>query len=306
VLNWLALYLVAAVTVARGFSLVVSSRPGSANPESRVLSASGLPLPAETRCQALALSGELTPGCGATAAAALFVPFGNPVSLTQPGTIEREIRRTLNAANDQGLNGQAIRLLFYNGAMPSQASEWLLVEFPAAWFARDSALGLETQRSLHLANAVPLIGSRDAQGQLRAALTPGPTFAEWIQAALPSAMPAARAAGEDPDGDGVSNFMEFAQGRNPSLREAPSTLLLRHSPRPGYFLLGWQAADPPNAELFPEASDGLAPWAPVSGARTPATAPLGVTLLPGAIWMELEIAAGTTTRGLFRLKAFCP
>jgi Calcineurin-like phosphoesterase len=56
--------------------------------------------------------------------------------------------------------------------------------------------------------------------QLTAALTPAVTFATWVAAGLPAAPPEELTAMADPDGDGASNWLEFALGTAPGLATA--------------------------------------------------------------------------------------
>jgi hypothetical protein len=174
---------------------------------------------------------DLATAGGLAQVSTAFSPFGATASIGQgvagaAGGFEISIRDTGSAS----LDGEVISLL-----LQTQSGEFLIARFHGSLFQAQTDTGLEPFHSLHLADADLITGNR--MGAFKFSTSPAPvvgSFTAWL-AGFPSITdPALKLHEADADGDGRSNYLEYATGGDPS-----------------------SAGDPPACEILPDGAGGM-------------------------------------------------
>jgi hypothetical protein len=201
-------------------TVVITTVPEENRPLSPLTSLGGIPLDANTQVRVGAFSGldndellDLASDAGLTAVLGAFSSFGSAASIGQgvdgaAGGFEISVRE----ANSVPWDGEAISLL-----LQSPNGEFLIARFNGRVFQSQSETGLETLHLLHLADAELVAGNRTSTSKFSTSPAPGVgSFTTWIEGFASITIPAMKLPGADADGDGRSNFFEYATGGNPT------------------------------------------------------------------------------------------
>ncbi len=129
-----------------------------------------------------------------------------------PGSFEISARQAIRSPGSP-LVGERISLLITR----SGGQEILIARFDASNFIGDSGSGIEQVATLHLADARIIVGNHFSPSKLATAPPPKVgSFSTWIDSFTAITDPALKSRSADADGDGRSNFLEYATGGNPS------------------------------------------------------------------------------------------
>ncbi|WP_265594128.1 hypothetical protein [Haloferula sp. BvORR071] len=202
-------------------TVVVTSLPGDFAAPQSLRSFRGLPLGPETTIQLGAFPAmsddqvlDLATG-GYSALLAAWLPFGTARSMgegagDQEDSFEIAVQQDISAS---ALAGQEISILIRNG------QEFLVARFKAQSFAADTETGLEQVATLQLRDAKMIVGNRLGPQVIATSTTPAVgSYGSWMAAyAAAITDETLREPEADADGDGLSNFLEYATGGNPVL-----------------------------------------------------------------------------------------
>ena len=230
----IALILLAAGLPLQGGTVVVTSLPGDEIAAQPIRSLAGLPLGVEATIQ---LGGfpdmsddqvlDLATG-GESALIAAWVPFGEEFPMgsgagAQQGAFEIAVQQGM-PGGESVLAGEVISVLIRNGA------ELLVMRFAGKTFAEDTETGLGEHAVLSLAEAKQIgeryspdeakivVGNRLGKQDVATAAAPAiGSYDSWISSFTGIIDEALRLPEADADQDGISNFMEYATGGDPSL-----------------------------------------------------------------------------------------
>lgn len=277
-------------------TVVITSVPDENHPLDPLTDFGGIPLeagiqvrvgafPGRTDAQVLDLAAQ-----GLAAVENAFVPFGMPCQIGQgaeggDGTFEI-------AVTDDTSVGEVVTLL-----IQQPSDEFLIARFPGAAFAEETDTGLPQLLSLHLANAKLLIGDRRGAASLATtAAPPVGSFETWI-ASFPSITdPLLRLSSADADGDGRSNFLEYATGGNPASGDDPPPFWIGDDGEGGFWLRFKRVTGIGTLHYTVESSDLASAWQTAPGTLEPDAADNSILLLhlptppPGAGFYRLEVA----------------
>ena len=288
-------YLMAAGTLSAG-TVVISSLPDESHPLAPLTTLSGMPLTIGATIRIGAFPGmaddEVLDTAAAGGLAALledFVPFGDSHTIgdgaeEQPGRFEIAVKQVLR---DGPLVGEAVTIVI------QQDDEFMVARFAGQAFEAVPDTGIEGLLSLHLADAAVIVGNR--YGSDRIAVSGAPdsgSFESWIASFATITDPALRLPDADADGDGRSNFLEYATGGDPASPTDPppcqivageaGTAWIHFSRAPGIGSITHRLETSP---------DLVSPWQEIAGGAEP---------VPGStLWMRVPAPAGE--RQFFRL-----
>jgi hypothetical protein len=202
-------------------TVVLTSLPDDEHPLGPVTSLNGLPLGAGVTIRVGAFPGmsddallDAAATGGFAALSSSFIPFGAPRTIGEgaagaAGAFEVALKQ---ATAGSPLVGEEVTLLVEKNG----GQEFLVARFKGHHFEADSDTGLEPLLSLHLADAKIIVGNQYAGP--RFATSPAPergSYASWIAGFSNITDPQDRLADADADGDGRSNFLEYATAGNP-------------------------------------------------------------------------------------------
>ncbi len=286
-------------------TIVITSLPDAEHPLVPLASSDGLALQSGTEIRVGAFPGmsddailDASRAGGFSQVLTGFVSFGSVQQIGngadgQSGLFEISARQAVGATSP--LVGQEICVLIRKGT----GQEFLVARFKAKWFTADPDTGLEPLISLHLAEAKIVAGDRYGRSQLStAAPTTAGSFGSWIEEFSALEDEEDLLAGADPDGDGRSNFLEYATGGNPASGvDHAACVMVRDGE--GDPVVWFSRAKGIGVVPVIEWSPDLAtPWVPLPGNPEPdPDAPVN----DGIQWMKMRVPESTGSRGFFRL-----
>ena len=285
-------------------TVVVTSLPDAEHPVMPLASSDGLVLESGSEIRIGAFPGmsddailDASKSGGLTQVLAGFVSFGAVQQIGvgadgQAGRFEICVRQALGGTSS--LVGQEISVLIRKGA----GQEFLVARFKGKVFTADPDTGLEPLVSLHLAEAKIVAGDRYGKSLFStAAAASAGSFGDWIGTFTGLEDPDDLLAGADPDGDGRSNFLEYATGGNPAsgvdhaacvMGRDGSGPVVRFSRAKGIGVV-------PVIEWSP---DLVTPWVPLEGTPQPdPDAPASDEIQ----WLKMRVPESVGPRGFFRL-----
>lgn len=293
-----------------GGTVIISNLPDEQHPLEPLTSRAGNPLETGTVIRIGAFPGmsdddllDVAAEGGYAGISAAFEPFGSPAAIGEgsdatDGRFEISIRELLSELESPLINEEISLMILKNGGL-----EFLVARFDGEAFARDTESALEQIVALHLADARIVVGNR--YGDTRILTSPPSSigsFAQWLTGFPSITDPLKMTPEADADGDGRSNFLEYATGGNPASGSdhSPSQLSqdgsgdywFHFKSEPGLGVIRYQALT----------SDDLSgPWLPLEGA---AESNIQLPASGTAEWMMVPIpqAMGDEARRFFRLQ----
>ncbi len=289
-------------------TVILTSLPDAAHPIDPIASLDGSPLSSSAEIQIGSFPGmtddqilDAATG-GFSQITAAFRPFGSPRSIGngvngEAGKVEISERQSLPAAANDWIGQEISVLIRKNGG-----DEFLVARFKGILFEADSETALESLVSLHLADAKVIVGTR--YGAKNFATSPAPkagSYASWIGNFPQLETTAKRLADADPDGDGRSNFLEYATGGNPESANESSPCQIHSEPDTGELWVRFSRVpgigNSPIVEFSP---DLVLPWQTLES--TPESDPTAPAI-EGLERLRIRVGVSTGPKNFFRLKA---
>lgn len=297
----LSLFLVAGPLLAG--TVVITSLPDETRPLDPLTTLAGVPLAPGASIRVGGFPGQSddeildTAAAGGLAAVtAVFVPFGNAHTVGEgaagePGRFEIAAKQSLP---DSPLAGEEVSLLIEHGG------QFLVARFKGRAFEADPDTGLEPLLSLHLADAAVVVGNRYGARRIAASSAPeNGSFESWIATFPAITDPDLREPGADADGDGRSNYFEYATGGNPSSSGDPPPCQVVADGAGGLWVRFSRAAGIGAVRHVVETSaDLVTPWQELTGIAEPDPDPPVAGSLD---WMRLRVPQPADEKGFFRL-----
>ncbi len=296
------IFLLATTTLLRAGTVVVTSLPDEQPPIGPLASWNGLPLPVGSVVRIGAFPGKTdddllnTAAAGTSALTAAFVPFGSPASVgdgadNAAGTFEISAREGIRSG-ESPLVGERISLLITQAG----GAELLVARFNGSVFIADSDSGIEQVITLHLADAHIVVGNRLTASKLTTSQPPVVgSFIAWIDGFPLITDPAQKLPGADADGDGRSNFLEYATGGNPaSGSDSPTTGLHQDNEGSLWFRFMLEPGIGSIRCLAQSSGDLLMPWTTLTNPPEPDTGEPGT-------WLRVRVPQPLAPNGFFRV-----
>jgi hypothetical protein len=253
--------------ILTGETVIVSTVPDETRSFPALTSLGGVPLDQTAQIRIGAFVGmsddailDMAATGGLTGINAAFSPFGATAFVGQGVDGDAGGFEVSFKDNDADfVSGEVISLL-----LQTQSGEFLIARFNGKLFQGQTETGLEPLQTLHLADAKPVTGNRIfPTGLTTAAAPPIGSYHSWITSFPAITDPDLRLAHADADGDGLSNFLEYATGGDPVT-----------------------AGDSPACEIGPDGSGGM--WVRfrrVSGLGAVRYTPQ-LSLAPATSWID--------------------
>jgi hypothetical protein len=234
--------------------------------------------------------------------AAAFQPFGSAQGIGDgvdglAGNFEISVRQATPDPASPWVGEEVSLLITKDGGQ-----EFLVARFKGKLFEADPDTGLEPLLSLHLADAKIIVGNRYGAGAI--ATSPAPeagSFSTWIASFAGITDPDKRLPDADPDGDGHSNFLEYATGGDPVSPADAKPCQLLSDVEGDFWIRFSRATGIGSASHQIEASgDLVSPWLPLDGVIVPDPEPPASA---GMNWMKIRVPQPAGPTGFFRLNA---
>lgn len=298
------LCLIAGISPVVAGTVVITTLPDITHPLPPLISLDGFPLIDGTVVKVGAFPGksddEVVGIATSGAVDATFVPFGASHAIGdgvtgEDGSFEFSVRQAVpNASAPFG--GEEITVLIQKGA----GQEILIARFKGKHFEVDPDTGLEPLLSVHLADAKVVVGNY--RGGKFMSTTPPPavgSFSTWIDSYSISD-PDLRLPGADADGDGRSNFLEYATGGNPtSSVDVPPCQLVAGASGDPWFRFSSASGIGSAAPRVETSGDLVSPWVKMEALVEVDPDPPSSS--PGVDWLRVAVPRPLGQKGFFRL-----
>ncbi|MES2660638.1 MAG: hypothetical protein V4689_18575 [Verrucomicrobiota bacterium] len=305
-----ALFLFAAISPVTAGTVVITTLPDASHPLAALNSLGGVPLAAGTEVRVGAFQGmsddavlDAAANGGFAQIAAAFVPFGIGHVIGDgvdgaAGNFEIAVQQALADSTAPCAN-EEVSLLIKKG----DGLEFLVARFKGRLFEVDPDTGLEPLLSLHLADAKVIVGNRYGVRNLSTSSAPDAgSYDAWIGGFSNISDAAKRLPGADPDGDGRSNFLEYATGGDPdSPRDQPPCQLVKDDEGDFWIRFSRAAGIGSTQPLIQSSNTLVSPWLPLEGGIEPDPNPPSAG--EGLQWIRMRVPQSVEPSGYFRLKA---
>lgn len=289
-------------------TVVVTSLPDETHPLAPLTSLPGTALSAGSQVSIGAFPGmtddqilDASANGGIAGITGAFQTFGAPKAIGDgvdgsDGAFEIAVRQS-TADPASPFPGQEVTLLIQK----QDSQEFLVARFKGQAFAADPDTGLESQVSLHLADARLIVGNRRGPAAISTSTSPvSGSYPSWIGSYPGLTEESDTLPHADPDGDGRSNLLEYATGGDPSSPTDPSpcqivtdesgTLWIRFSRVSGIGTLSHEVQE--SVSMDPS-------WSSLEADIEPDPSPPSFTGRAG--WFRIRVPAPLRDRSFFRL-----
>lgn len=301
--------LAAVIWPAMAGTVVITSLPDESHPLAPLTSLGGVPLGGGVVVKVGAFPGmsddailDAAATGGFAQLAAAFQSFGSTQRIGDgvdgaAGNFEVSVRQASPDPMSPWVGEEVSLLITKDGGQ-----EFLVARFKGKLFEVDPDTGLEPLLSLHLADAKVIVGNRYGVGVI--ATSPAPeagSFGTWIAGFSGITDADKRLPDADPDGDGRSNFLEYATGGDPESATDPKPCQLL-SDGPGDFWIRFSRATGIGSvsHQIETSGDLVSPWLPLNGTIVPDPGPPASN---GMNWMKIRAPQPAGPSGFFRLNA---
>lgn len=301
--------LTAAIWPAVAGTVVITSLPDESHPLAPLTSLGGIPLGGGVEVKVGAFPGMSDDGIldaaatgGFAQVAAVFQSFGSANGIGagadgQAGNFEISVRQATPGPASPWVGEEVSLLITKDGGL-----EFLVARFKGRLFEADPDTGLEPLLSLHLADAKLIVGNRYGVGNI--ATSPAPvagSFSTWIAGFSGITDADKRLPDADPDGDGRSNFLEYASGGNPAFSTDPKPCQFLSDGQGDFWIHFSRATGIGSVSHQIETSGNLvSPWVPLEGVIVQDPEPPASN---GVNWMKIRVPQPAGPTGFFRLSA---
>lgn len=229
-----------------------------------------------------------------------FSVFGAPFAIGDgvdgaAGSFEVAVKQSSGVSGATWIGGEISLLI-----KPSGGSEFLVARFKNQVFQADPETGLESLVSLHLADAKLIVGNRFSSSRFATSIAPeSASFHSWIKAYSSITDPAMRLQNADADGDGRSNFLEYATGGDPdSSADSPACELVQGEDDTWWIRFARESGIGSIEYEVESSADFVTSWQALEGnAELDPSSPS-----PGnPIWMRIPVPSPLNPSGFFRL-----
>ncbi len=301
--------LTSAISPLTAGTVVITSLPDESRPLVPLTSLGGVALGSGVEVKVGAFPGlsddailDAAATGGFSQLATAFQPFGSVQGIGDgvdgaAGNFEISVRQATPNPTSPWVGEEVSLLITKDGGQ-----EFLVARFKGKLFEVDPDTGLEPLLSLHLADAKVIVGNRYGAGAI--ATSPAPesgSFGTWIASFPVITDPDKRLPDADADGDGRSNFFEYATGGDPgSAADAKPCQLL--SDDEGDFWIRFSRATGIGgvSHQIESSGDLVSPWLPLDGVIMPDPEP---PASDGLNWMKIRVPQPAGPNGFFRLSA---
>ena len=291
-------------------TVVITTLPDASHPLIPLTSVGGIPLGNGVEITIGAFPGlnddeilDAAATGGFAQLAAAFQPFGSGQNIGDgvdglAGNFEISARRLIRNLPSPWVSEEISLLIRKEGGQ-----EFMVARFKGKLFGLDPDTGLESLFSLHLADARVIVGSRHGVGNISTSSAPeAGSYDTWMAAFTTISGPAKRLPGADADGDGRSNFLEYATGGNPDFPADPAPCQLVAAPEGGFWLRFSRAPGIGDSSPQVESSGNLvSAWKLLEG--TVEVDPNPPSSIAGRDWMRIRLAQPSGAKGFYRLTA---
>lgn len=295
--------------IVSGGQIIVTTVPDESHFLRPITSLNGIPLAESVEIRAGAFPGltdddllNIAAEGGYSELMDSFIAFGSTTFIGDGvdglgGNFEIALEQNVNGSESSFI-GEEISIVILQDA----GAEFMITRFKGKTFKADTDTGLRNQTSLHLADAKVIVGTR--YGNQNISTSPAPsrgTFEKWINRFAIISDPLLRLPEADADGDGQSNYLEYATGGNPSSgsdpmpcqinTDATGEFWIRFSQVPGLGRISYQIESATTLE---------SPWLFLEAPAVPDT---DAPIQEEAVWMKVRVPTPLDSRRFFRLNA---
>lgn len=299
----------AVVSPVMAGTVVITSLPDASHPLVPLTSLGGVALGSGVEVKVGAFPGMSddaildAAATGGFSQLAAFQPFGSVQGIGDgvdglAGNFEISVRQSTPDPASPWV-GQEVTLLITKAG----GQEFLVARFKGKLFEADPDTGLEPLLSLHLADAKVIVGNRYGVGVITTSPAPAAgSFSAWIADFAGITDSDLRLPSADPDGDGRSNFLEYATGGDPASPTDPKPCQLLPDGAGDFWVRFSRATGLGDSSPRIEASgDLVSPWKLLEGTVEPDPSP--PSSIAGLDWMRIRVPQPFKPKGFFRLTA---